>query len=345
MNGRKGKYLPWLFGLCACIALAGCGIIPMFQGGPSPEMVQQTIQALSTQYTPDVPDSSTPTLFASPAPTMTPSPSSFPTQEIVICRDIEGEIEFREIIIPESNQTLAFRIYLPPCYAVDTSIEYPVLYLLHGQSKKDDQWDRLGADEHANQLIASGEISPLIIVMPWEVNNLIDPAESDFGDNLVEYLLPWVDKEYRTCENRDCRAIGGISRGGGWAVRLGFTEWEHFSAIGAHSFAPFAGDFYNAPYWFQEIPGDELPRVYMDFGALDALLDTARLFEDRLTKYQVPHEWIINRGTHNETYWSEHMLDYLYWYSFPWQNKDTEQQAWQFEPATIPSVTNEEVLP
>lgn len=70
------------------------------------------------------------------------------------------------------RQPLDYRIYLPPCYNTQAHLRYAVLYLIHGQSYTDDQWDRLGADEVAEQLILTGEIGPFLIVMPrdrlWE---------------------------------------------------------------------------------------------------------------------------------------------------------------------------------
>jgi len=76
---------------------------------------------------------------------------------------ITATLETRLVRLP-----LAYRVYLPPCYDDIPDKRYPSLYLFHGQSYNDDQWDRMGADETADRLIASGEFHPLIIVMPYE---------------------------------------------------------------------------------------------------------------------------------------------------------------------------------
>jgi enterochelin esterase-like enzyme len=329
---KKTKILLFgLFYLAMILFLAGCGLISRSQSSSISEVVQQTIEAISTRFTPIVPtDTQTPPSTTTPTATMSPSPS--PTMQSTQCTRVTGSIEYREIILSGINQPLAFRVYLPPCYDVDTDLTYPVLYLLHGQSQTDEQWDRLGADEIADRLIAYGDAPHFMIVMPWETNNLVDPALSSFGEELVNDLIPWIDEEYRTCNTRECRAIGGISRGAGWAMRLGLTRWDLFGSIGAHSFAPFSGDFYNAPYWFKEIPEDQFPRIYIDLGATDDLVTVAGLFEDRLTKYLVAHEWVINKGTHNEIYWAAHVEDYLYWYTFPWKKLDFELQIERLTP-------------
>jgi enterochelin esterase-like enzyme len=255
--------------------------------------------------------------------TITPSatvelvPSLTPTPEV--CTAQKGRVEFREFVTDILSYPFGLRVYVPPCYDFNTQERFPTLYMLHGQSFTDDQWDRLGADETADALISGGEAPPFIIVMPRENNYLEDDKVSLYGEAIVKALVPWIDEEYRTIPERECRSIGGISRGSAWSIRVGMTSWELFGAIGLHSFAPFPGDFYNFPYWYQEIAEQDLPRIYMDFGSTDGLLTVANLFEQRLTKYNVPHEWVINLGAHNEAYWSSHVEDYLLWYTFPWR--------------------------
>ena len=332
---------PVLFWL-VCMSLTGCSAFSALQSNPSPETLQQTIEAISTQYTPEI-ASQTPQSSPSPLPTLTSTPVATATPEATGCSELHGQYELREIVLPETSHPLGFRVYLPPCYDTDTRIEYPVLYLLHGQSYNDNQWDRLGADETADRLIQTGEFPPFIMVMPWESNSLESEKISRYDEYLVDNLVPFIDDTYRTCALPECRAIGGISRGGGWAMRIGLMHWDVFGAIGVHSYAPFAGDFYSAPYWFQEIPEDKYPRIYMDFGATDALIEPAGLFEERLTKYSVEHEWVINRGTHTESYWAEHVEDYLYWYTFPWKQMYHGADAGFMTPTPAPSSTSQEL--
>ena len=263
--------------------------------------------------------------------TATPEFVPLPTEVNSICQGSKGRIEYRELITDYLSYPLGLRVYLPPCYGVEPNRFYPVIYLLHGQGFNDDQWDRLGTDEIADKLINTGEAPPFIIVMPRESNYLEDDKVSQYGNALANSLVPWIDQEYETCSVRECRAIGGISRGAAWAVRAGFENWQIFGAIGGHSFAPFSGDFYNSPYWFADIPEGDLPRVYLDMGSTDGLKVAAGLFEGRLTDYNIPHEWVIDTGTHNEEYWSAHVEDYLRWYTFPWHLMDlTNDQGSNF---------------
>jgi enterochelin esterase-like enzyme len=184
---------------------------------------------------------------------------------------------------------------------------------------KYDQWDRLGADEAADELISSGEAAPFLIFMPFEEQTTANPFEDGFGDAITGGLIPYVEKNFPVCDERFCRAIGGLSRGAGWAVHIGLSKPQYFGSIGAHSLPPFIGDLAAAPRWLAVIPETEMPRVYIDIGIADSGMSPATQFEHILTAYNVPHEWYINNGEHTEEYWSSHVKDYLRWYAKGWQ--------------------------
>ena len=212
-----------------------------------------------------------------------------------------------------------FRIYLPPCYAEKTDRRYPVLYLLHGQTYIDDQWVRLGAADAADTLIRSGQASPFIIVFPddryWNL-----PPGPGFGQRLVDELIPHIDSTYRTLPDRNHRAIGGLSRGAGWALRLGLTHWKLFGSIGLHSLAVLQGDASEIKDWLADIPPSARPHVFMDIGEDDPEISMARRVELQLNEYGLTHEWHLYSGAHTENYWSAHVEEYIQWYAKGWNN-------------------------
>ena len=217
------------------------------------------------------------------------------------------------------DSPLVYRIYLPACYDHQLEREYPVLYLFHGQSYTDEQWDRLGIDETADRLIAEGDIAPLIMVMPFEEDDRTPPPENVYGMVIVRELLPHIDDEYRTITGREYRAIGGLSRGGNWAINIGLSNWSKFGIIGAHSTPSFVTD---GPPRIREIldviPRDMLPRIYMDSGADDLWREYTLKLEAVFTEENIPHEWHQFEGAHEEEYWASHLEDYLLWYTQGW---------------------------
>lgn len=212
-----------------------------------------------------------------------------------------------------------YRVYLPPCYNQQPERRYPVLFLIHGQNFNDDQWDRLGADEAADTLIASGEIPPLIIVMPRDRYGG-QPSENNFALVVVEELIPLLDERYRTLPERDFRAVGGLSRGAGWAIHLAITQWELFGALGAHSPAIFYDDAQRMRVYLDAIPFESYPRMYIDIGDKDRaeLMGATLWFENLLNERSIPHEWYLFSGYHSEDYWRAHMETYLRWYTQVW---------------------------
>jgi enterochelin esterase-like enzyme len=250
---------------------------------------------------------------ATPEITETAIPSI--TAQVRSCSEASGEIEIYEI--PWKEEILTGRIYLPPCYGQDPDLDYPTLYILHGATGTDQQWDDLGLDEWADTLILEKEISPLIIIMPREITWIILP-ENPFGDHLITAVIPWIDSHYQTLENRDYRAIGGMSRGGNWAVRLGLLHWGLFGSIGAHSTPLFIGDLKRVPGWIEIIPASHIPRILMDIGEDDNNLADAQALHESLLDLDLPHEWRLYPGLHDEHYWRSHLEEYLKWFSEGW---------------------------
>ena len=237
------------------------------------------------------------------------------------CSEQKGNVQLFNYESAILHKPFYLRVYTPPCYDSSGKTNYPVLYMLHGQSFNDTQWDRLGLDEAADRLITSGEIAPLIIVLPQESAYLEDDKVSKYEEAVIEELMPWVEEHYPTQADRGHRAIGGLSRGAGWAMRVGLAHPELFVSIGLHSLAQFPGDYFDIPKWRKKTIDDNLPRIYMDIGLLDFVKDTAKKIEIRLSEYSYPHEWHLNKGSHNEYYWSSHVEEYLLWYSVGWNSR------------------------
>jgi enterochelin esterase-like enzyme len=303
------------------LASACSGQQPAAQGSPT----------LDSQGSGSITHLPTDTILPSETPTLAPSITSSPTPSIIptltpnpsparpSCWEEGGRIEqsvLRSNFLP---LPMEFRVYLPPCYDQLLDHSYPVLYLIHGQNFNDDQWDRLGIDEMADQLIEQGEISPLIIVMPRD-RSWSQPTEDMFGQVVIEQLLPEIDQLYRTRASRVYRAVGGLSRGAGWALHLGLSQWESFGTIGLHSLPVFWTDLPDIKNWLDSIPPGSLPRIYMDLGDRDRpqITKSAIWFEELLTEKRIPHEWHLYPGYHEEAYWEEHIEEYLLWYTQNW---------------------------
>jgi enterochelin esterase-like enzyme len=277
------------------------------------------LSACSPKHQPTLPSlQTTPTRSIAPTVTQTPIPStktSTPTQTPLACLTQPGHVE--QNILESTKPHQEFFIYLPPCYAEQADTRYPVLYLLHGQTYRADQWIRLGAVDMVDNLIRSGESMPFIIVFPddryWN-----QPSGAGFGERLTNELIPYIDKTYRTISDPRFRAIGGLSRGAGWALQLGLTRPDLFSIIGLHSLAVFQKDASKIPNWLADLSSVSQPRIFMDIGEDDQELASATQIETIFTQFDLPHEWRLYSGDHTEEYWSAHMEEYIQWYAEQW---------------------------
>jgi enterochelin esterase-like enzyme len=203
-------------------------------------------------------------------------------------------------------------IYLPPCYDPGKSEGYPVIYLLSGQGMDDTFWPSIGVTDLATQMIRNGS-SPFLMVFPYESNYLISVEDSPFGNAIIDDLIPWVDTNYNACQERQCREIGGISRGGGWAMHLALTNLDEFCAVGVHSFAYYSTDL-DLSRTLAADPTTIFPQIYIDRGDTDYLAGSIDLFEQNLTLLGIDHVYQVNPGAHSDDYWQSQVGIYLAWY-------------------------------
>lgn len=314
-TGQAIRLVIWLIPAClfACQGLNQASDPLPISSSPTAQAILPT----ELPITPTATHSPTPTRTATPAPTLTPAPTSTPTP--LACWQSPGRVELNSLSSERLRSPMEYGVYLPPCYDEQPERRYPVLYLIHGQSYNHDQWDRLGADETLNSLVSSGEISPFILVLPRD-RSWAQPTEDPFGSVLADELIPYIDSHYRTLDERAARAIGGLSRGAGWAVHLGLSRWELFGAIGGHSLPVFWSDTPYIRRWLAAIPPGEYPRIYLDIGEKDRpqILSSTRWFENLLTEHDIPHEWYLFSGYHEEAYWQSHLEEYIRWYARNW---------------------------
>jgi len=132
-------------------------------------------------------------------------------------------------------------VYTPPGYENNTSKKYPVLYLLHGSSDTEETWTKVGrANFILDNLISEGKALDMIVVMPYgrayptitKTGSLRDwPNLQEFKKDFFGNLMPFIEKNYRTKNDKDSRAIAGFSGGGGTSLYFGLNNQDKFSYV------------------------------------------------------------------------------------------------------------------
>ncbi len=136
-------------------------------------------------------------------------------------------------------------VYLPPSYDRDPGRRFPVVFLLTGFMGRgrmllnDNAWGT-PIDERMDAIVARGG-EEMILVMPdcftrfGGSQYLNSTATGRYQDHVVNELVPWVDRTFRTLASRDHRGVAGKSSGGYGALVLGMAHAAVFGAIACHS--------------------------------------------------------------------------------------------------------------
>ena len=310
----------------------GEGVIVNIAPTPSPA------PSLPPTETPDTRPTVTPIIPPTIAPTETPAPTAtvVPIKAAIAkldnaCNETAGQVldgYFNSDIIGRRQH---YFIYLPPCYDADSKVRYPVVYLLHGIPMNERHWLDEGVAKAADKLFASGELPPFILVMPHGDGSIYTDTSGgakSFEGVLVDELIPAIDDQYRTLADAEHRAIGGISRGGVWALEIAFSHPDLFDAVGGHSPALSvnrAAADYDPMTLAESAPIDQL-RIFLDAGDRDWTRTGTQELSKILTDRYIPHTFTIGKGDHDYPYWATQVEAYLRFYGAPWKAEKIVEQ-------------------
>ena len=212
---------------------------------------------------------------------------------------------------------------------------FATYYLLHGLTDDYTGWARRSRIEpYVRDL-------PLIVVMPdgfrgFYTDNAEGPA---YATHVAEELVPFVERNFPARRARESRCVGGLSMGGYGSLRLALGYPNLFCSANSHSGALMHGgrdaprpDGPLSPAEFARIfgkrpggsphdllalaagarsSGSPLPRLLLDCGTEDMLIDDNRSFHRELQRLGIPHDYREFPGAHTWDYWDEHVRDAL----------------------------------
>lgn len=214
-------------------------------------------------------------------------------------------------------------VYTPPGYDKNAQQKYPVFYLISGTTDTEETWFKVGKTNLIlDNLIAEGKATPMIIVMPYgnvqarikEQKGGAKPADpsgresadalsrsKEFEDDLVKNILPYIEKNYRTRTDRNSRAIGGFSRGGGQTLRTAFGNMDKFSWICCYSSYLSQQEIekqYPAIVHTPDNTNKQLNLFWIGVGVEDFLYNQTAEFMNYLKSKQVRYKSHVSLGGH-----------------------------------------------
>jgi enterochelin esterase-like enzyme len=223
-----------------------------------------------------------------------------------------GKVEVVEYDSATVGAKRKARVYTPPGYSSER--KYPVLYLLHGIGGDENEWARNGAPNVIlDNLIADKKAVPMIVVLPngraskeATARDPIpkqSPAFAAFEKDLLNDLIPYIEKTYSVNADRESRALAGLSMGGGQSLNFGLSNLNTFAWVGGFSSAPNtrrAADLIKDPAEATQ----KLRLLYVACGDKDRLIGISENIHKMLDEKKVPHVYrVIPGGQHDFKVW------------------------------------------
>jgi enterochelin esterase-like enzyme len=217
-------------------------------------------------------------------------------------------------------------VYTPPGYDERRSSRYPVLYLLHGANNDHYSWERYGrANEILDNLLSEKAIEPCIVVMPLGYGGAsadgqkrgpggirVGSGNDLYERDIIDDIIPFIDKTYRTKSDREHRAIVGFSMGGGQSSRIGLKNLDAFSYIGVMSAGMNGGLDAEPLKTLAANPAAANKRIkllWIACGKDDFAMNGARSFSQNLTKVGIKHTFLETEGAHHWRVWRRYLRD------------------------------------
>ena len=231
-----------------------------------------------------------------------------------------GRVESFEYDSAVTGKRRKANVYLPPDYSSEK--KYPVLYLLHGIGGDETEWLRFVAPNLVlDNLIADGKAVPMIVVLPngraladdRAIGNAFTPEKvagfANFERDLLDSLIPAIQSKYSTFNDREHRALAGLSMGGGQTLNFGLGHLDTFAWLGAFSSAP------NTKPPAELLPDpaaarEQLKLLYLSCGNKDGLINISQGVHAYLKDHHVPHVWNVDDHGHDAETWGSNLYHF-----------------------------------
>jgi enterochelin esterase family protein len=234
------------------------------------------------------------------------------------------------------NEQRRLHVYTPPGYD-QANKRFPVLYLLHGGGDEDSGWSTIGrAGFILDNLLAEKKAEPMLIVMPNgslprpanlpaptpgttpspEVASAMAAAQERFTKELMNDVIPYVEKNFRVLSEPKGRALAGLSMGGGQAVRAFVSHPDQFGYVAIWSAGVGgrnASDFeqHNAAFFQNsERVNMSVKLLSISAGEADFALAGSKALSEMLNKHGIKHEFHTSPGGHTWINWRHYLADF-----------------------------------
>ena len=248
-----------------------------------------------------------------------------------------AQVDTIQVFSASMNKNIKTCVIVPDNYKKSKK-KFPVVYLLHGYSGNYGTWVK-SFKEVSQQVDRYGFIAIGVDgnYSSWYFNSPIDPTFK-YETYIIDELVPFIDKKYKTIASREGRAISGLSMGGHGSLYLSLKHQDVFGAAGSMSggvdIRPFSekwnikkrlgaiNDFpdnweKNTVVNLIELNQNNNLKLIIDCGVDDFFIDVNRELHQKMLALKIDHDYIERPGKHNIDYWENSLkFQLLFFYNF-----------------------------
>ena len=162
-------------------------------------------------------------------------------QDFWYLKDVpHGDVQIHSYVSTQNDHIKKCYVYLPPSYRENIDQKYPVMYIQHGVGEDETSWLWNGKLNFImDNLIAEGKCKGMIVVM-CSGYAFRDDEEAvffpgDFGRELTEDVIPYMEHTFRVKKGRMHRAMAGLSLGSAQATQIVSRFQNLFGHLGVFS--------------------------------------------------------------------------------------------------------------
>lgn len=226
-------------------------------------------------------------------------------------------------------------VYTPAGYE-DSNKQYPVLYLLHGAGGDENAWSELGrAIQILDNLIAQGKAEPMIVVMP-NGNGAQEAVLGEYPNSMYKPLfanpktmegsfekafpdiMKYVESHYRTINDKNHRAIAGLSMGGFHSLYISANNPDLFGYVGLFSAAINRQAKGENTYIYENLEAklakqfSNAPKLYfIGIGNTDFLFQDNVKYRELLDANGYEYEYMETDGGHEWRNWRKYLNHFV----------------------------------
>lgn len=208
--------------------------------------------------------------------------------------------------------TQEMEVYLPANYDPDREEPYKVLYLAHGGGGEEGDWFHQGnAGNIVDRLVADGECEEFVMV----AIDISKGNNDERCENLITYTLPYVEEHYNVSQEKEGRALAGLSMGAGFTYTVQYLVPDTFGYFGV-----FSVGYLSADYDIVDAVNNGKADMYLACGYADHTIGSAFIqgqtpmqpFSEYLDENDIPYIGLnVVEGGHDWFTWPQTLKDFI----------------------------------